>query len=273
MRDAKPTLPVIVLTARGEIEDRVTGLDAGAVDYLHQAVLAERAGGTDPRPAACRRAGTRRPRSPAATSRSTCSAARFAGQASSVRLSTTEFELLVYLLRNRGQVLSREQILRAVWGYDYDPGTNVVDVYVGYLRRKLRRRRSLTLPCTQLPNDSRTALRPRPPSDSRRPGGRREAPIVTVRSVGYRFDARAIRTGAAGQPALAADGMGRRRAARVRPRWFRRRLQEHGHPARSQIERDIAGDTSQLSPLLTPLRGATPSRSPPPPDRYMRAQP
>ena len=56
-----------------------------------------------------------------------------------VRLSTTEFELLVYLMHNRGHVLSREQILRAVWGYEYDPGTNVVDVYIGYLRRKLRR--------------------------------------------------------------------------------------------------------------------------------------
>ncbi len=75
-----------------------------------------------------------------------------------MRLSTTEFELLVYLLRNRGRVLSREQILRAVWGYEYDPGTNVVDVYVGYLRRKLRR------------DDAKV-------------------PIVTVRSVGYRFDA------------------------------------------------------------------------------------
>ena len=74
-----------------------------------------------------------------------------------VRLSTTEFELLTYLLRNTGRVLSREQILRAVWGYEYDPGTNVVDVYVGYLRRKLRR------------------------------SGESD-PIVTVRSVGYRFD-------------------------------------------------------------------------------------
>ena len=74
-----------------------------------------------------------------------------------VRLSTTEFELLVYLLSNRGRVLSREQILRAVWGYDHDPGTNVVDVYIGYLRRKLRH-------------------------------GDHAAPIVTVRSVGYRLD-------------------------------------------------------------------------------------
>jgi two-component system OmpR family response regulator len=82
-----------------------------------------------------------------------------------VRLSTTEFELLIYLMRNHGRALSREQILRAVWGYEYDPGTNVVDVYVGYLRRKLR-----------------AAGR----GDE---GNGRRSPIVTVRSVGYRFDA------------------------------------------------------------------------------------
>src|SRR4029077_13546131 len=75
-----------------------------------------------------------------------------------VRLSTTEFELLTYMMRNRGTVLTREQILRAVWGYEYDPGTNVVDVYIGYLRRKLR-------------------------------AHGQNAPIVTVRSVGYRLDA------------------------------------------------------------------------------------
>ena len=75
-----------------------------------------------------------------------------------VALSTTEFELLVYLARNRGQVLSREQILRAVWGYDHDPGTNIVDVYVGYLRRKLST-------------------------------GDRLAPITTIRAVGFRLDA------------------------------------------------------------------------------------
>ncbi len=75
-----------------------------------------------------------------------------------MRLSTTEFELLAYLMNNRGHVLSREQILRAVWGYEYDPGTNVVDVYIGYLRRKLRRQGT-------------------------------NPPIVTVRSVGYRLEA------------------------------------------------------------------------------------
>lgn len=55
----------------------------------------------------------------------------------SVRLSTREFDLLVYFARHPGQVLSREQLLNAVWGYTHDPGTNVAGVYVGYLRRKL----------------------------------------------------------------------------------------------------------------------------------------
>jgi DNA-binding response OmpR family regulator len=152
----KPTLPVIVLTARGDIEDRIAGLDAGAVDYLVKPFsLAELAARVRAHlravmqsPATAMRAGdlevdliTRE--------------VRRAGE--KVRLSSTEFELLVYMLSNRGRVLTREQILRAVWGYEHDPGTNVVDVYVGYLRRKLRH-------------------------------GDRHAPIATVRSVGYRLD-------------------------------------------------------------------------------------
>ena len=54
-----------------------------------------------------------------------------------VKLTTREFELLAYLMRHPDQVLSRAQILNAVWGYDHDPGTNVLEVYIGYLRRKL----------------------------------------------------------------------------------------------------------------------------------------
>ncbi len=148
---------MIVLTALSEVEDRVTGLDAGAVDYLSKPFsLTELAA----RVRAQLRVAAQTPQT---TLRAgdvevdlLTREVRRAGEL--VRLSTTEFELLVHLIRNRGHVLSREQILRAVWGYEYDPGTNVVDVYVGYLRRKLRR------------------------SD-------RSVPIVTVRSVGYRFDA------------------------------------------------------------------------------------
>ena len=58
-----------------------------------------------------------------------------------MHLSAKEFDLLAYFLRHPGQVLSREQILNGVWDYDHDPGTNIVEVYVGYLRRKLARRR------------------------------------------------------------------------------------------------------------------------------------
>jgi DNA-binding response OmpR family regulator len=157
IRESKPGLPVIALTARSDLEDRIAGLDAGLVDYLTKpfslrelaarirAQLRAAAGG-----ASTRISGgdieldllTREVRRRGAV----------------VRLSSTEFELLAYLLRNSNRVLTREQILRAVWGYDYDPGTNVVDVYVGYLRRKLRT--------------------PDAP-----------VPIVTVRTVGYRFDA------------------------------------------------------------------------------------
>ena len=73
-----------------------------------------------------------------------------------VRLTAREFDLLAYLMRHPNQVLSRSQILNAVWGYDYDPGTNVLEVYVGYLRRKLA-------------------------------GDDGQAPIETVRGAGYRL--------------------------------------------------------------------------------------
>jgi two-component system, OmpR family, response regulator len=172
VHDAKPGLPVIALTALGDVEHRVAGLDAGAADYLSKPFsLSELAARV-----------RAQLRVAAQTPQTTLNAGdievdlltrevRCAGEL--VRLSTTEFELLTYLMRNRGHVLSREQILRAVWGYEYDPGTNVVDVYIGYLRRKLRRH--------EQQDDSRGAG---PPAS-----GRRETPIVTVRSVGYRFDA------------------------------------------------------------------------------------
>jgi DNA-binding response OmpR family regulator len=155
LRAAKPSLPVIVLTARGDVEDRVAGLDAGAVDYLVKPFsLAELLA----RVRAHLRVATR---SATTTLRGggievDLLTRRVNRDGAPVQLSTTEFELLVYLLRHRGRVLSREQILSAVWGYEHDPATNIVDVYVGYLRRKLSRPES-------------------------------PVPIHTVRAVGYRF--------------------------------------------------------------------------------------
>lgn len=157
IRAAHPALPVVILTARAEVEDRVNGLDAGAIDYLTKPFsLSELAARIRAQLRLVAQTPTTTLIGGDVEVDLITREVRRSGEP--VRLSTTEFELLSYLLRNSGRVLSREQILRAVWGYEYDPGTNVVDVYVGYLRRKLRQ------------------------------AGERD-PIVTVRSVGYRFDA------------------------------------------------------------------------------------
>jgi two-component system, OmpR family, response regulator len=152
----RPGLPVIVLTARGEIEDRVEGLDAGAVDYLvkpfalaelEARIRAQLRSARQAQPTTVRRAGIEID----LLSRSVRS------HGENVRLTNTEFDLLAYFMNHPGQVLNRQQILRAVWGYGHDPATNIVDVYIGYLRRKLA-------------------------------SGDRPVPIKTVRSRGYRLE-------------------------------------------------------------------------------------
>ena len=134
--DQRPGLPVIVLTARGEVDDRVRGLRAGAVDYMVKPfVLAE----LDARIRAQLRAARQSPETTLRRAGVTLDllTRQVSRDGRSVRLTATEFELLAYLMRNAGQVLTRPQILRTVWGYDHETQTNVVDVYIGYLRRKL----------------------------------------------------------------------------------------------------------------------------------------
>jgi two-component system OmpR family response regulator len=156
LRQAKMTVPVIVLTARGEIEDRVGGLDAGAVDYLVKPFsLAELAARIRAQLRLAAQAPTTTLRVGDIEVSLLTREVHRAGE--QVRLSSTELDLLVHLMRHSGQVLTREEILSTVWGYRHDPQTNVVDVYIGYLRRKLG-----------------TPENP--------------APILTVRSVGYRLD-------------------------------------------------------------------------------------
>jgi DNA-binding response OmpR family regulator len=155
LRRAKPNVPVILLTARGEVEDRVTGLESGAVDYLVKPFsLAELIARIRAQLRVFAQASASTLRVDGIEADLLTRRVRRDGR--SVSLSNTEFELLVHLLRHSGRVLSRQQILGSVWGYEHDPLTNVVDVYVGYLRRKLGR-----------------------PGDP--------APIFTVRGVGYRL--------------------------------------------------------------------------------------
>jgi DNA-binding response OmpR family regulator len=155
MRSTMPSVPVIVLTARGGIEDRVEGLEAGAVDYLVKPFsLAELVARVRAQLRTVANASASTLRAEDIELDLLTRRVRRAGEP--VTLSTTEFELLVYLMRHHGHVVAREQILSAVWGYEHDPATNVVDVYIGYLRRKLGRSGA-------------------------------PAPIFTVRAVGYRL--------------------------------------------------------------------------------------
>jgi len=144
IRRASVKLPVIVVTARGGADDIVTGLDSGADDYLAKPFrLAELLARV--------RARLRAPAAPEATRLvngdiSLDLRTRQAHIGSLVTdLSAREFALAETFFRHPGQVLSREQLLSRVWGYDYDPGSNVVDVYVRYLRNKLGSDRITTI--------------------------------------------------------------------------------------------------------------------------------
>jgi two-component system, OmpR family, copper resistance phosphate regulon response regulator CusR len=137
LREEQVRTPVIILTARDTVGDTVAGLEGGADDYMtkpfrFEELLARvrlrlRAGENTPEVSVLVTDGvsldlrTRR--------------AKVDGQ--TIDLTAREFLLLELFLRHPGQVLSREQILSHVWGYDFDPGSNIVDVYVRALRKKL----------------------------------------------------------------------------------------------------------------------------------------
>jgi heavy metal response regulator len=136
LRQAKVATPVLMLTARDTVEDKVQGLDAGADDYLTKPfVFAELLARV--RALLRRRAEARSPRLQVADlvlDPATRSVTR-GGQP--ITLTNREFALLEYFMRNAGRVLTRTAITEHVWDYDFDSGTNVIDVYVNYLRKKI----------------------------------------------------------------------------------------------------------------------------------------
>jgi len=138
MREARVSMPVIILTARDGVADTVAGLEGGADDYMTKPFRFEEL---------LARVRLRLRSTSAVLAEATVLSVnglsldlhtrRARTEQGTIDLSAREFALLELLLRHPGQVLSREQMLDHVWGFDFDPGSNVVDVYIRQLRRKI----------------------------------------------------------------------------------------------------------------------------------------
>lgn len=138
LRRSEIHTPVIILTARDGVRDRVDGLDNGADDYLTKPFAVEelearirarlRGGGAAEGPPTVLRSGS---------VEVNLLSRRTYWEGQEVELTARELLLAETFLRHPGQVLSRQQLLTRVWGYDFDPTSNVLEVYIGYLRRKL----------------------------------------------------------------------------------------------------------------------------------------
>jgi two-component system copper resistance phosphate regulon response regulator CusR len=140
LRQSDLRLPVVILTARDSVGDTVAGLEGGADDYIAKPFRFEEL-------LARVRVRLRGERAAEPTVLKVGDAAldlrtrQAIVDEKAVDLSAREFALAELFFRHPGQVLSREQLLSHVWGYDFDPGSNIVDVYVGYLRKKLGKER------------------------------------------------------------------------------------------------------------------------------------
>uniref|UniRef100_UPI003FED5E33 response regulator transcription factor n=1 Tax=Agathobacter sp. TaxID=2021311 RepID=UPI003FED5E33 len=136
LRSSRKETPVLFLTARDAIEDRVRGLDSGACDYLVKPFSLEEL-------AARVRAALRTAHGKSTNILTVGDLMLDSGTKSvtrggrSIELSAKEYALLEYLMLNQGIVLSREKIENHIWNFDYEGGTNVVDVYISYLRKKI----------------------------------------------------------------------------------------------------------------------------------------
>ena len=136
LRASKNTVPVLLLTARDSISDRVTGLDAGADDYLIKPFAFEELLARI-RAMLRKREGRAQNRCQVANLTVDFDTRTVMRDLVPITLSSKEFSILEYLVNNQGIVLSRDRIEQHIWNYDYEGGSNVVDVYIRYLRKKI----------------------------------------------------------------------------------------------------------------------------------------
>ncbi|WP_128544424.1 response regulator transcription factor [Larkinella soli] len=142
IRAEKPQLPIIMLTALGEIEDKVEGLERGADDYIVKPFDFRE---LNARIATCLRRAEVLQRDAAdevlhiADLEVNVTTKQVKRGSTTIDLTAREFALLEYLLRNRGRVVSKIDLAEKVWSLNFDPGTNVVEVYINYLRKKIDR--------------------------------------------------------------------------------------------------------------------------------------
>ena len=136
IRNKNIKTPVLLLTARDGIEDRVQGLDFGADDYLVKPFAFDE---LLARIRVLLRRNTDNASNNFTLSNLTvnCNSHEVFRDNTSIKLSTREFTILEYMIRNKEKVLSREKIEQHIWDYNYEGGTNVVDVYIRYLRKKI----------------------------------------------------------------------------------------------------------------------------------------
>src|SRR4051794_17087198 len=135
LRASGGRVPVLMLTARDAIDDRVAGLDAGADDYLVKPFALDEL--LAPVPALLRRAGAVPSDEPLALADVVVEGGQGRRGDRDLELTRTELALLELFLLNPRQVMTRDVIFERVWGYDFEPGSNAIEVYVSYLRRKL----------------------------------------------------------------------------------------------------------------------------------------
>jgi two-component system copper resistance phosphate regulon response regulator CusR len=160
LRGEGTAIPIVILTARSSVTELVTGFEGGADDYITKPFSFDEL-------LVRLRARLQRPRAPVTTVLRSGDAeldlrtrqARVRGQ--TVELSAREFTLAEVFFQHPGQVLSREQLLNDVWGYDFDPGSNILDVYVGYLRKKIGKERIINVRGMGYRLDEPDAARPR----------------------------------------------------------------------------------------------------------------